>query len=79
MQLKKGIAFIGCSFTWGGGLEWYAPYSAIKKIDQYFYDVLKINTAIFKFISKNRFGRKVADAFGTWDVNKGSNGVSEKS
>ncbi len=78
MQFNKGMVFVGCSFTWGGGLEWYTPYNSVKKLNKYFYDVININTAMHKFISKNRYGRKVADAFGTWDVHKGSNGGSDE-
>jgi hypothetical protein len=76
MQLKKGILFTGCSYTWGGGLEWYAPYKIVDKLTTKF-DVNKINYATYNFICKNRFTRLVADHFGTWDTTRHGNGGSD--
>ena len=40
-MFNKGILFAGCSYTWGGGLEWYAPYKIVDELDLNSSDVLK--------------------------------------
>ncbi len=75
-MFKKGILFTGCSYTWGGGLEWYAPYKIVDTLNTKF-DVNSINYALYNFICKNRFTRLVADYFGTWDTTRHGNGGSD--
>ncbi len=75
-MFKKGILFTGCSYTWGGGLEWYAPYKIVDTLNTKF-DVNSINYALYNFICKNRFTRLVADYFGTWDTTRQGNGGSD--
>jgi hypothetical protein len=77
MYNGKGIIFVGCSFTWGGGLEYYAPFKDIPNPYDYQFDEQKITFAIMNFIKANRFSRLVANHFGMWEVNRISNGGSD--
>jgi hypothetical protein len=73
----KGIIFVGCSFTWGGGLEYYAPFKDIPNPYDYQFDEQKITFAIMNFIKANRFSRLVANHFGMWEVNRMNNGGAD--
>ena len=77
MHKGKGIIFVGCSFTWGGGLEYYAPFKDIPNPYDFQYDENNITFAIMNFIKANRFSRLVANHFGMWEVNRISNGGSD--
>jgi hypothetical protein len=70
MYKGKGIIFVGCSFTWGGGLEYYAPFEDIPNPYAYQFDESKISFATMNFIKANRFSRLVAKHFEMWEVNK---------
>jgi len=80
MYKGKGIIFVGCSFTWGGGLEYFAPFKDIPNTQDGEFDEKKITFAIMNFIKANRFSRLVANHFGMWEVNRlncgGSNATS---
>ena len=77
MHKGKGIIFVGCSFTWGGGLEYYAPFKDIPNPYDFQYDEKNITFAIMNFIKSNRFSRLVANYFGMWEANRLSNGGSD--
>ena len=77
MHKGKGIIFVGCSFTWGGGLEYYAPFKDIPNPYNFQYDEKNITFAIMNFIKANRFSRLVANYFGMWEANRLSNGGSD--
>jgi hypothetical protein len=77
MYKGKGIIFVGCSFTWGGGLEYYAPFKDIPNPDAYQFDESKISFATMNFIKANRFSRLVANHFEMWEVNKLNCGGSD--
>ena len=78
MHKGKGIIFTGCSFTWGGGLEYYAPFKDIPNPYDFQYDEQKITFAIMNFIKANRFSRLVANHFEMWEVNKLTCGGSDE-
>ena len=42
MYKGKGIIFVGCSFTWGGGLEYFAPFKDIPNTQNGEFDEKKI-------------------------------------
>jgi hypothetical protein len=46
MYKGKGIIFVGCSFTWGGGLEYYAPFKDIPNPYACGFDESKISFAL---------------------------------
>ena len=77
MHKGKGIIFVGCSFTWGGGLEYYAPFQDIPNPYAYQFDESKISFATMNFIKANRFSRFVANHFEMWEVNKLNCGGSD--
>jgi hypothetical protein len=77
MHKGKGIIFVGCSFTWGGGLEYYAPFEDIPNPYAYQFDESKISFATMNFIKANRFSRFVANHFEMWEVNKLNCGGSD--
>jgi hypothetical protein len=77
MDKGKGIIFVGCSFTWGGGLEYYAPFKDIPNPYDFQYDENNITFAIMNFIKSNRFSRLVANHFKMWEVNRLSNGGAD--
>jgi hypothetical protein len=68
MHKGKGIIFVGCSFTWGGGLEYYAPFKDIPYTFKY--DEKNITFAIMNFIKANRFSRLVANHFEMWEATR---------
>lgn len=77
-MLKKGIVCIGCSHTWGGGLEWYSNHKDInERINNTSFDSKYISYATYKFICTNRWSRLLANKLGTWDVNRFTNSGSE--
>ena len=77
MHKGKGIIFVGCSFTWGGGLEYYAPFKDIPNPYDFQYNENNITFAIMNFIKANRFSRLVVNHFEMWEVNKLSNGGAD--
>ena len=78
MYKGKGIIFVGCSFTWGGGLEYYAPFKDIPNpYNEFHHSDQKITFAIMNFIKANRFSRLVANHFEMWEANILSNGGSD--
>jgi hypothetical protein len=77
MYKGKGIIFVGCSFTWGGGLEYYAPFKDVPNPYTLQYNEENITFAIMNFIKANRFSRLVANHFGMWECNSLSNGGSD--
>jgi len=77
MYNGKGIIFVGCSFTWGGGLEYYPPFKDIPNPYAFQYDEQKITFAIMNFIKANRFSRLVANNFEMWEANRLNCGGSD--
>lgn len=77
-MLKKGIVCIGCSHTWGGGLEWYSNHTdVLERESDGTFDSNNISYATYKFISANRWSRLLSNQLGTWEVNRYTNSGSE--
>lgn len=80
----KGIIFAGCSFTWGEGLELYSNYSSVPydyyKKHQYHWphvnEIGGIKDSHIEWIKSNRYSRKVANHFNTFDLVWPENGGS---
>jgi hypothetical protein len=80
----RGIIFAGCSFTWGEGLELYSQYPSIRydfykqEHKGYYFPeaVMYQKPGHIKFIEANRFSRKVAQHFNTFDLVYPKNGGS---
>ena len=71
----KGLLFPGDSFTWGEGLHMYSELPDIK-FDEQGHDGKNYTPAHIKFIEANRFARKVANHFNTFELLRISNGGS---
>ena len=71
----KGILFPGDSFSWGEGLHMYSELPDIK-FDEEGHDGKNYTPAHIKFIEANRFARKVANHFNTFELTRTSNGGS---
>jgi hypothetical protein len=71
----KGILFAGDSFTWGEGLHMYSDLPDIK-FDEQGHDGKNYTPSHIKFIEANRFARKVANHFNTFELTRTSNGGS---
>lgn len=68
-KTRKGIAFAGCSFTWGQGLYYYSNLSTIKlPINQNRYDKDLVTYAQYKFLESVRFPRIVSNYFDTFEL-----------
>jgi len=76
-MFNKGIVFVGCSYTWGSGLQYYSGYNSLNNLPENTYDANKINHALYNFICTHRYSRLVANKLGTWDAVKIENGGSE--
>ena len=75
----KGIIFAGDSYTWGEGLHYYSDlhFDYDKPIHDYEYigyDRNKLSASQIEFIKCNRYSRKVANYFNTFDVVRKNNG-----
>lgn len=73
---KKGMLFIGDSFTWGQGLWWYSFSPALEtyKEQEQGYSPWLYTTANLEFKNKHRFPRLVADHFDSFEIVHPSNG-----
>jgi hypothetical protein len=69
----KGILFAGDSFTWGEGLHYYSELPNINW-KEHGHDAKNYTPAHRNFIEANRFARKVANYFKTFDLVRFSNG-----
>jgi hypothetical protein len=75
IKTRKGIAFAGCSFTWGQGLYYYSNLPTIKlPINQNKYERDLITYAQYKFLESVRFPRIVANYFDTFELVNIQNG-----
>jgi hypothetical protein len=75
-KVTKGIAFAGCSFTWGQGLWYYnnLPSTVEQTLNSYNPDLVHFTDR--KAAHKRRFARLVADHFDTFEVVHYRNGGS---
>lgn len=75
VRTRKGIAFGGCSFTWGQGLYYYSNLSTVRLPEnENRYDRDLITYAQYKFLESVRFPRIVANYFDTFELVRIQNG-----
>ena len=72
----KGMVFAGCSFTWGEGLHLYSDVCDISYTKNQNFNIHNIKESHKKCIQTNRFARKVANHFDTWELCREKNGGS---
>lgn len=74
--VKKGIAFAGCSFTWGQGLYYYSNLPTLGEPAPDAYDESLLTQAQFNFKDAVRGARLVANHFNTFEIVQDGNGGS---
>ena len=72
----KGMVFAGCSFTWGEGLHLYSDVCDISYTKNQNFNIHNIKESHKKCIQTNRFARKVANHFNTFELTRTPNGGS---
>lgn len=75
-KVTKGIAFAGCSFTWGQNLWYYSNLSTIIEQEYNKYDPIYVNFTHKAFAEANRYPRLVAKHFNTYELCQPFNGGS---
>ncbi len=75
-KITKGIAFAGCSFTWGQGLWYYSNLSSLVEQPLNEYHANDVHFSHRKYAHKKRFARLVADHFDTFEIARYENGGS---
>lgn len=70
----KGMIFMGCSFTWGSGLNYYSNVSSNIEQSPYTFKTELLRRSHYKFIKAHRFPRLVASHFGTFELCSWNNG-----
>ena len=77
-NVKKGMVFAGCSFTWGQGLYFYSNMPNLDYENANFYPSCKITDAHIRYKDAIRFPRLVANHFETFEIVKPENGGSDE-
>ena len=72
--MSKGILGIGCSFTWGESLYYYADLDNLPVTEYHSFDNSKVNLSMRAYKDKQRYLRRVADYYDTWDLVLSENG-----
>lgn len=72
----KGMAFAGCSFTWGQSLWYYSNLSSLVEQTHNKYDPKHVNFTHRAFAEANRYPRLVAKHFNTYELCQPFNGGS---
>ena len=66
--------FLGCSFTWGEGLQYYSELPSVIFHTHHTFDSREITYPQYQFIKKNRFARLVADRLNGIEIVTAVNG-----
>lgn len=75
-KIIKGIAFAGCSFTWGQGLYYYSNLPSLIEQELNTYDSTLVDYSHRSHAFSLRFPRLVANHFNTWEIVHHTNGGS---
>jgi len=75
-KMTKGMAFAGCSFTWGQCLWYYSNLSSLVVQEYNKYDSSYVNFTHKAFTEANRYPRLVANHFNTYELCQPFNGGS---
>jgi|694.fasta_scaffold00229_33 hypothetical protein len=78
-NIRKGIAFAGCSFTWGQGLYYYSNLPTLDEPAPDAYNESLLTQAQFNFKDSVRGARLVANHFNTFEIVQKNNGGSNDS
>lgn len=66
--------FLGCSFTWGEGLQYYSGLPTVVFHERHTFSPSELTYPQYQFIRKNRFARLVADMANGIEITQAING-----
>lgn len=66
--------FLGCSFTWGEGLQYYSGLPSVVFHDKHTFSPSEITYPQYQFIRNNRFSRLVANKVNGIEITQAING-----
>ena len=66
--------FLGCSFTWGEGLQYYSGLPSVVFHPKHVYNQSELTYPQYQFIRKHRFSKLVADMANGVDITQAING-----
>lgn len=72
--MSKGILGIGCSFTWGESLYYYSDLENLPVTEYHEFDNSLLNLSMLAYKDKQRYLRRVADYYDTWELVLSKNG-----
>lgn len=78
-KVIKGMAFAGCSFTWGQGLWYYSNMSTVEHMKDNNYFPHMVSYTHRAFAQSNRYPRLVANHFNSFELCQPFNGGSNSS
>lgn len=78
-RIRRGIAFAGCSFTWGQGLYYYSNLPTIQEPMPNHFDRWLVRSAHVSYMESIRYPRLVATHFNTFEEVHPYNGGSDES
>lgn len=78
-RVVKGMAFAGCSFTWGQGLYYYSHLPTLKEPKPDHYVDAWVTEGQRRYMASVRYPRLVANHFKTWEIVHPFNGGSNQS
>jgi hypothetical protein len=74
--MKKSIVSVGCSFTYGEGLQYFSELPSVVFTESHSYNPANINLSQFKFVEKYRYSQQIADRLNTTLITRSRNGGS---
>jgi hypothetical protein len=77
-NIKRGMVFAGCSYTWGQGLYFYSNMPNLDYTNANLFTSSKITNAHIRYKDAIRFPRLVANHFETFEIVKPENGGSDE-
>jgi hypothetical protein len=77
-EIKKGMVFAGCSFTWGQGLYYYSNLNTLKEPAPDTFDPTLLTRAQIKYMESVRFPRTVSRKLKSYEFVYPGNGGSNE-
>jgi len=74
--MGKGVVSIGCSYTWGEGLQFYADLHDTMFRETHMFTIEDVRESHILFKNKNVFSTLVANHYNTWSYLQAKNGGS---
>ena len=74
--MSKGVVGVGCSYTWGEGLQFYADFLDTMFRKKHMFMIEDVRESHILFKNKNVFTTLVANHYNTWGYLQANNGGS---